>query len=376
MGEGSSWGELNLKENWNALLASLPGAHVLQTWEWGQVKARFGWEPHYQIWRDEKDRVVAAALILQRSLSLGGLGTPMRVLYVPKGPVLDWSNQLLRQRVLIDLSSLAQRKGAIFIKIDPDVRLGTGFPGQPAAEEECLGQEISGELQAGGWRLSEEQIQFRNTTLIDITPGEDALLARMKPKTRYNIRLAARKGVTVRPGDQADLEMLYRMYAETSIRDGFVIRDETYYRAVWTTFLQSGIAEPLVAEVGEEAVAAVFIFRFAQKAWYLYGMSREAHREKMPNHLLQWEAMRRARAAGCLVYDLWGAPEAYKESDPLWGVYRFKEGLGGILVRHIGAWDFPVHPLLYRIYTQTLPHLMDVMRQRGKAGLRQQFGGS
>jgi lipid II:glycine glycyltransferase (peptidoglycan interpeptide bridge formation enzyme) len=187
----------------------------------------------------------------------------------------------------------------------------------------------------------------------------------MKPKTRYNIRLAGRKGVQVRTGVEADFGLLYRMYAETSIRDGFAIREEGYYREVWGTFLRAGLAEPLVAEVSGEPVAAVVIFYFAGKAWYLYGMSRAAHREKMPNYLLQWEAMRRAKAAGCLTYDLWGAPDHLDETDPMWGVYRFKEGLGGTVIRHVGAWDLPVRPFYYRLYTGFLPKILDWMRYRG-----------
>jgi lipid II:glycine glycyltransferase (peptidoglycan interpeptide bridge formation enzyme) len=117
-------------------------------------------------------------------------------------------------------------------------------------------------------------------------------------------------------------------------------------------------------------VAGVVIFRFAGRAWYMQGMSGLAHREKMPNYLLQWEAIHRAKAAGCRIYDLWGAPDEFSEHDSMWGVYRFKEGLGGQVVRHIGAWDLPVQPLAYKIYTQTLPRLLDVMRRKGKQRTR------
>jgi len=185
--------------------------------------------------------------------------------------------------------------------------------------------------------------------------------------------LAQRKGVIVRPGSQADLDLLYHMYAETSVRDGFVIRDQAYYRSVWGGFIQEHMAEPLIAEVEGQPVAAVIIFRFAAKAWYLYGMSRDLYRETMPNFLLQWEAMRRAKAAGCKTYDLWGAPDEFNESDPLWGVYRFKEGLAGDVVRTLGAWDYPAQPLLYKIYTQLLPRVLNIMRRRGKARTRQEI---
>lgn len=351
---------------WNRWIADLPGAHILQTWQWGEVKSRFGWQPLTQVWRDSQGEVIAAALVLVRTIPLAGFAARLRVMYVPKGPVLhDWGDPELRSRVLKDLKALAHRQGAIFIKIDPDVRLGEGFPRSKDGGEDPIGQALSADLKENGWRFSGEQVQFRNTVLVDLSASEDELLARMKPKTRYNIRLAGRKGVLVRTGTEEDFGLLYQMYAETSIRDGFVIREEAYYREVWGTFLRAGLAEPLIAEVSGEPVAAVVIFFFAGKAWYLYGMSREVHREKMPNYLLQWEAMRRAKASGCRCYDLWGAPDTFDETDRVWGVYRFKEGLGGIVVRHIGAWDLPVRPYSYRLYTEILPKVVDWMRKRG-----------
>ena len=354
-------------EGWNDLISELPQAHVLQTWEWGQVKARFGWEPIPKLWRGPGGELRAAALVLARRLPIGGFAPRLSLLYVPKGPLLaDWRDRALRRQVFEDLRLLAAKHGAIFVKIDPDVCLGEGFAGQPGSSVDALGEVILAELQAGGWRFSQEQVQFRNTVLIDLTLAEEELLARMKPKTRYNLRLAERKGVTVRIGGLGDIELLYKMYAETAARDGFIIREPGYYQAVWSTFIQAGMAEAMLAEVTGELVAAVIIFRFAGKAWYLYGMSRTVHREKMPNHLLQWEAIRRAKAYGCQVYDLWGAPDEFSEDDPLWGVYRFKEGLGGRFVRTIGAWDLPVRPGYYRLFTQVIPRVLAWMRRKGR----------
>jgi lipid II:glycine glycyltransferase (peptidoglycan interpeptide bridge formation enzyme) len=134
------------------------------------------------------------------------------------------------------------------------------------------------------------------------------------------------------------------------------------------------MAQPLIAEVEGEPVGAVMVFHFARRAWYLYGMSTELHREKMPNYLLQWEAIRYARQQGCICYDLWGAPDEFTETDPLWGVYRFKEGLGGQVVRHIGAWDLPLRPTIYRLYTRTLPHMLNLMRRRGRQQNQSELG--
>lgn len=380
-----------MSHSWNVLLVSLSQhygeahcrPHLLQSWEWGQVKARYGWQPFHLVWNDQtskliktwpvtEERPLAAALVLVRTIPLGGLAARASVAYAPKGPLLDWENVPLRERVLRDLRAFARRKGAIFVKIDPEVRVGTGLPNTPDDQPDPLGQSLVSTLQAQGWLFSQEQIQYRNTVLLDLTPSEETLLARMKQKTRYNVRLAARRGVAVRVGAESDLGLLARMYAETSVRDGFAIRAQEYYLDLWRTFLRAGMLEPLIAEVEGEAVAGVMVFRFAERAYYLNGMSREAHREKMPNYLLQWEAMRRAKTAGCTAYDLWGAPNVFDARDPMWGVFRFKEGFGGEVVRHLGAWDLPIQPFMYRLYTKILPRVLDVMRGRGKARTRQE----
>jgi lipid II:glycine glycyltransferase (peptidoglycan interpeptide bridge formation enzyme) len=196
--------------------------------------------------------------------------------------------------------------------------------------------------------------------------SEEQLLSDMKQKTRYNLRLAERKGVRVRRGGLADFPTLYAMYAETSVRDGFVIRSEEYYRAVWDSFFDAGILIPLVAEVESQAVAGLMLFIFGKESWYLYGMSRDLARDWMPNYLLQWQAIRASQAAGCKIYDLWGAPDEFNERDPMWGVYRFKLGLGAYPARHIGAWDLPLQTMTYSLYTQLLPRLISIMRWRGR----------
>ena len=371
--------------DWNARITTLPDSHLLQTAEWGRFKALYGWEVLPQLWLASGERydtgneplseeVRAAALVLQRTTAFGWLPFNLRLLYVPKGPLLDWSDLPVRRKVLADLKQLAHQQRAIFIKIDPDIRLGTGVPGGPDELPDPTGQAVEEDLQASGWRYSPEQVQFRNTVLIDLVHPEEELLAVMKQKTRYNIRLSVKKGVTVRPGEAADLETLYLMYAETSVRDGFVIRDRAYYLQLWNSFISAGMAEPLVAEWGGQPVAGLVLFHFAGRAYFLHGMSRDEHREKMPGYLLQWEAMRRAKALGCRTYDLWGAPEIFAERDPLWGVYRFKDGFNGQVVRTLGAYDYPINPVAYRLYTQVLPRLLDVMRRLGRRRTAQSLG--
>jgi len=364
---------------WNSILSQLPEPHILQTWEWGEFKSKYGWQPIHYIWCEDRtgyrlcfpeeiqfdSSVAAAALILERSLAIRGVKTSLRVHYVPKGPLIrDWSDENLRALVLEDLSRLARARGAIFVKIDPDVRLGIGLPEQSGSEQDAIAKGVISTLNAHGWRYSSEQIQFANTVIVDLSSDEGEILARMRQKTRYNIRLAQRKGVAVREGGLEDIPALYRMYRETSIRDGFVIRSTDYYANLWGAFIRAGFAKPLIAEIEGELVAALILFIFLKKSWFLFGMSRDVHREKMPNYLLQWEAIVRSKSAGCQVYDLWGAPYKFDQTDPLWGVYRFKEGLGGQVVRHIGAYDLPVRRFWYRLYMQYIPRFLAWMRAR------------
>ena len=380
---------------WNKIVSRMSNPHFLQSCEWAQVKSKYGWEPIFIVWYDKDYRsytpdqlnqldlsdqtdINAVCLVLKRTVLSRGMASRFCILYAPKGPLLDWSNDLLRGRVLDDLQSFAKQQGAIFLKMDPDVVLGTGVPASSDDRADIGGQEVMSELKRKAWRFSSDQIQFKNTVLMDLSASEEDMLARMKQKTRYNIRLAERRGLTVRPGTMDDLPVLYKMYAETSMRDGFVIRNEGYYQTVWETFMQSDepSAEPLIAEVNGEVVAAVFVFYFSGRAYYVYGMSREAHREKMPNYLLQWEAMKRAKARGCLVYDLWGAPDDFNQNDSMWGVFRFKEGLGGQVVRTLGAWDYASNAFGYKLYSEIIPRVLNLMRAHGKEKTRQTLGGA
>jgi lipid II:glycine glycyltransferase (peptidoglycan interpeptide bridge formation enzyme) len=358
------------RDTWNATLALMPYAHVLQTWEWGEFKAATtGWIPRRIAYMHE-GAVAAMAQILTRRLG------PLAIMYVPKGPALDYADQPLRQAVLDSLKRHARLSGAIFLKIDPDVVIGVGVPGEYGAYDDPLGAQIAAEWQAAGLRFSPDQVQFRNSIIVDLRLSEDELLAAMKQKTRYNVRLASRRDITIRLGSADDLDMLYRLYAETARRDDFVIRPLEYYRRAWADFMRAGLAQPIIAEYRGRPVAHVIIFGFGGRAWYFYGASSDEERNRMPTYLLQWEAIRWAKAQGMQVYDFWGAPDDFAdENDPLAGVFRFKEGFGGVVVRRIGAWDYPARPALYALYTRVMPAVLNVMRGAARRRLRSEGQG-
>jgi peptidoglycan pentaglycine glycine transferase (the first glycine) len=304
----------------------VPDCHLLQTPEWGILKSSFGWSICHVIEGDY------GAQVLFRLLPMN-----LKLAYIPMGPIGDWLPDLLPA-----LDTICSDEGAFMLKIEPD---------HPWDED------MAGKLNQTGFRVSTQTIQPPRTILVDLEGDEDAILGRMKQKTRYNIRLAGRKGVIVRPWD--DIATYAAMTQETAERDAFGAHNQAYFQTAYDLFHLTGMCELLVAEVQGEPVAALMVFAHGRRAWYLYGASRDTHREKMPTYLLQWEAMRWAKSKGCQVYDLWGIPDADENSleaqftsrsDGLWGVYRFKRGFGGTVSRTMGAWDRIYNPFVYGLY--------------------------
>ncbi len=351
------------RDQWHDRLRSLPGAHILQTWDWGEFKRHeTGWVPERLAFQDASGATVAAASVLTRRAG------PLRVMYVPKGPALAPADPSLVAAVLAHLEGLARQQHAVWLKIDPDIIAGTGIPGGTDPDrpphEDPTGTQVIALLRERRWRFSASQVQFRNTVTLDLTQDEDAILAGMSQGTRRKIRVAAKKGVRVRLAEGPDdFATLYRLYRTTGARQGFLIRPPDYYRAAWSRFLEAGLAVAFLAEWEGQALAGLVLFHFGPKAWYFYGMSSNEERNRMPTYLVQWEAIRWAKAHGYATYDFWGAPDTFNEDDPLWGVYRFKDGFGGTVVRHIGAWDFAPHPALYQVYEQMMPRVLRTMRR-------------
>jgi lipid II:glycine glycyltransferase (peptidoglycan interpeptide bridge formation enzyme) len=275
----------------------------------------------------------------------GGLGA---IAYVPKGPLVDLGDEAALQALLDGIQRMAHQHRAICLKIEPDLEDAPRWA-------DCL--------TAHSFLPSPHVIQPRRTLLVDLDATPEVVLSRMKQKTRYNVRLSARKGVTVRPGDESDLPDFYQLMELTAQRDGFGIHSQAYYEAAHRLFVTAGHGRLLLAEHKGLLLAGLVVFASGDTACYMYGASSNEGRNLMPTYALQWEAMLWAQEQGCRVYDLWGVPDEdestleaqfLKRSDGLWGVYRFKRGFGGRLVRTIGAWDLVYAPLRYRMYRSAL----------------------
>ena len=305
-----------------------PNAHLLQTATWGNLKADFDWSPHF-IRLGE-----AGAMILFRPLPLG-----FSIAYIPRGPIgdTDWA------RFWVQVDQYCQQQRAIFLRVEPEIW-------EPITEDRILDR-------LPGFIQSEQTVQPPSTIRVDLRASEDEILMAMKSKTRYNIRLAKRKGVVVH--SSSDVGAFHRMMLTTGQRDAFGIHTLAYYQHAYNLFAPQGACVLLIAEFEQKPLAGLMAFRHGETAWYFYGASTDEERNRMPTYLLQWEAMRWAKTGGCKIYDLWGVPDFPQDklekffldrSDGLWGVYRFKRGFGGEICRTIGTWDRVFRKSLYKLY--------------------------
>jgi lipid II:glycine glycyltransferase (peptidoglycan interpeptide bridge formation enzyme) len=320
--------EVNLTD-WNKFIESQPNAHLLQLGEWGELKKDFGWKP-VRIIQNE-----VGAQILFRRLPLG-----LTIGYLPK-PVFSNQWSVVSEQFWREVDSICKKQRAVFLKLEPD-----------SWSEEFI-------LHPSSFILSRHNIQPPRTIVISIKDNEEIILARMKPKCRYNIRLAEKKGITVRAWD--DIPAFHEMMTVTGGRDNFGVHSLEYYQRAYELFNSKGICELLVAEYEGKPLASLMVFANGKRAWYVYGASNDHERNRMPTYLLQWEAIRWAKARGCEEYDLWGVPDKNEETleanfesrhDGLWGVYRFKRGFGGEVKRAAQAVDRVYNPLLYWLYTK------------------------
>ena len=313
-------------KRWSEFISSHPECHILQDGRWGELKSGFGWQVEHIICGD------AGAQILFRKLPLG-----FSIAYIPKGPVG------VNPALFDEIDEVCRGHKSIFLKVEP-------FDWEPI--------EVWNDLEKKGF-LPAPAIQPRRTVTIELTGSEEELLAGMKQKTRYNIRLAEKKDIEIRQSD--DYQAFHKMALETGERDNFGIHALKYYLRIKDLFGKTGQSALLMAYFEEKPLAGIIVMRQGKSAWYMYGASTGEERNRMPTYLLQWEAMKWAKAKGCSEYDLWGIPDHDEDElerlfteknqhDGLWGVYRFKRGFGGTIRRSVGAWDKPYRRGLYSLY--------------------------
>lgn len=357
---------------WDDFVAHAPGGDVHQSWAWGEFKRRYGWRP-VRLALVAEGRIHAAAQVLLRPIAR------LPLAYVPGGPVAPADRPDLYGPLYDAIHRLARRR-AIFLRVEPRV-----------VASEPDGAMLERWLRDRGFRPSPRHLlpyEPRATLVTDLRGGPDAVLARMRPKTRYNVRLAARRGVRVRfATGEADVAQFHRLMLGTGVRQSIPAQPLEFYRAEFAAFRRRDQAALLLAEFAGRVVSGVMVVAYGPTGFLLHSASSAEHMREHPNNLTWWHGIQWCMERGCVRYDHNGIPEeALRDGDGLaqgkaqphveaWGVYLFKRGFGGEKILYPGPHDYPYIPSLYRLYCHQVPLLMRLADRlyygvRGRLSLR------
>jgi len=350
---------------WDRFVNDHPRGHFLQSWGWGDLKAGSGWHPlRLALWDEPRGQMIAATQVLCRGASpqvfrhgARGIGRPQgyaptlrvplwlgNLAYIPKGPVIDWSQPDICGAFFTQLNAFLRRRGTIALRLEPSLEVAV------AADDRL--QKSMAALPC----YPVAAVQPTRTIILDLAPDPATLLAQMKEKWRYNVRLAGRKGVTIRAAQSADdVRAWYELLRTTGQRDQFGIHTLDYYLRCWQIFAPRQQISLFLAEHAGQLLGGIFVALCARQAIYLYGASSSEQRQLMPNYLLQWHAICWAREQGAASYDFWGIPATDDENEPMAGVYRFKSGWGGRVTRFVGNYEHIYRPLAMRFAQPYLP---------------------
>ena len=322
---------------WDAFVMESSTGHLMQSRAWASVRSDTGWTPIF-LRLEEETGIRAAALLLRRRLP----GTKVSLLYMPRGPVLDWSQSEQVEQFAGALLQVAYDQGAFLVQADPAIPEERG--------------DVHTALSRMGFQRVEKQGLFRilqpghvMRIPVDRYGGPEGLLAALPKNTRYSINLAKRKGVVIVPRTDWDaLQIFHRLLSELGRQKGFPVRGIRFHEAIWRHCIQAGFGEYLFAEYGGQVLAVIQVLRFGPTAWYMYGASTREHQDLMASYLLQWVGITRSWAAGCRCYDMRGAPSAHpRPEDPEYGVYDFKRRFKAELVSFLGEYDLVISPTIY-----------------------------
>jgi lipid II:glycine glycyltransferase (peptidoglycan interpeptide bridge formation enzyme) len=304
---------------------------------WGIFKSRFSWEARSFI-IEWKDKNVSPLLVLIRKIAPG-----IRMAYVPWGPELP---EFLNEKALA-LSELVKELIPYLRNIASFIRFDLPW----IVEKNQLEQLVN-----LGFHRAAADIQPPDTVLIDLKLSSDNILSLMKPKWRYNIRLAEKKGVKVRK--DSSIELFYSLLKETAVRDGITIHSVEYYKTLFNLCNEYGKSYEnnikinlYTASHENDILAAIIVLYYNKTAIYLYGASCGIKRNLMAPYALQWQAVRDAKEAGCTAYDMFGIPPDSNPNHPMYGLYLFKTGFGGNIIHRPGSWDYIYKPFLYFLFS-------------------------
>ena len=312
--------------------------HPLQSWPWGEFREKLG-QKVIRLGKFKDGKLIEGIQISIHQIP----HTPWTIGYCPRGVMLD-------KEWIEAVKTEVKKYNCIYVKFEPNVT---------AAHENRDLRFTIYDLRKFGLRPG-KPLFTPFTFQLDLTKPEDELLAEMKPKTRYNIKLAEKKGVVIEEDNSDEaFEEFQKLTEETTSRQHFFAHGRKYRQLMWETMKSAGIARLLVAKNHPSSIihhpsvlSAWILFFFNSTVYYPYGASSSQNRELMASNLLAWEALKLAKKSNCKMFDFWGSlgPEP-DTKDPWYGFHRFKEGYGGKLVEFVGTWDLVLNPALYTIYS-------------------------
>lgn len=320
---------------WEAFVRSQPESQFLQSWRWGEFQVAVGRGVERFVVVDGGSIVAACQAIIQRH----PLGVVSYNIY--RGPVVSErlppdAYQRAVNHLLALLETSAARARTTYIHVEPSI------------EERHVAARLFRERP--GWRAAPSS-QPRATLILSLTPDEETLLSSMHEKTRYNIRLAERKGVTVERLREPDaVSAFLRLQHVTARRDGIRLHRDSYYEALLRILAPVDRAELFLAWFDGDVIAANIVVRYGDTVTYVHGASGDRSRNVMAPHLLQWRQIQWAKSLGARWYDVWGiAPSTAGDKHSWAGITRFKKGFGGEERQYLGAFEKPVRSWLYRL---------------------------
>ena len=323
------------EQEYTEFLESHERCNFQQSLEWGKVKTN--WIKEVVLAEDENHKIIGSICVWIRKMPIFG-----NMMYSSRGPVCDIHDQKVLEQLTEGIKELGKKYNAFVLRIEPDIK-------KDDQEFRKIVEEIGYKIKDDAKDFKDE-IQPRFVFRLDIKgKTEDEVLAGCHQKTRYNIRLAKRKGVVVKEGTREDLKDFHKIMIETGSRDGFIIRSLDYFEKMYDELAPKHM-KLLMAYYEDKPISGIIPIMYGNKTWYLYGASSNQHRNLMPNYLLQWEMIRQAIQNKCDIYDFRGVSGVVDETHPQYGLYRFKKGFGAEFTEFIGEVYWPFKPLTYKLY--------------------------
>lgn len=335
---------------WNELIVANPdGGHFLQSSQWGEFKSEWGWQTQHFILENNSEKKTAIQ-ILKKKTPLGWIW------YCPKGPGLSGFSSDQWHYLLKSLAEIARKNNVLLIKIEPETI---------ETEEEIKKYESFDLIK------SLLDLQFKATTFVNLRKSEEEILSSFKQKTRYNIRLAQKYGVTVREDNsQEGIKIMYELYAQTGTRAIFFMRPKEYILGYWKKCIETNSGKIFIASFNGKPLAALFAYHLGKKIWYKDGGSSKLHKETMAPYALQWEVIKWAKKNGFDSYDMVAVPPKSErnEKSPWWGLYRFKSGFNPDITEFVGCLDLPIKKHSYSIWRKLEPWYLKLYKKITRNG--------